>query len=62
MAGTLKPIQLRFWTTASGHEPVRDWLNSLNRDDQKIIGRDIGKVQYGWPIGLPLCRPLSGGL
>jgi phage-related protein len=19
-------------------------------------------VQFGWPVGLPLCRPLSGGL
>ena len=24
--------------------------------------RDIAKVQYSWPVGLPLCRPLSGGL
>ena len=22
----------------------------------------MAKVQYGWPVGLPLCRPLSGGL
>ena len=62
MAGTPKAIPLRFWTTVSGHEPVRDWLNGLSRGDQRIVGRDIGKVQYGWPIGLPLCRPLSGGL
>lgn len=27
-----------------------------------MIGRDIAKVQFGWPIGLPLCRPLSDGL
>lgn len=27
-----------------------------------MIGRDIAKVQYGWPVGLPLCRPLSRGL
>jgi phage-related protein len=26
------------------------------------VGRDLAKVQFGWPIGLPLCRPLSGGL
>ncbi len=26
------------------------------------MGRGIAKVQYGWPIGLPLCRPLSAGL
>jgi phage-related protein len=59
---SLKPIPLVFWRSASGREPVREWLNELPRDDQRIIGRDIAKVQFGWPIGLPLCRPLSGGL
>jgi phage-related protein len=37
-------------------------LNELPREDKRIIGRDIAKVQFGWPMGLPLCRPLSGGL
>ena len=37
-------------------------MNELPRDDQRIIGRDIAKVQFGWPVGLPLCRPLSKGL
>jgi phage-related protein len=41
---------------------VREWLNQLSRDDKRTIGRDIAKVQYGWPVGLPLCRPLSAGL
>jgi len=41
---------------------VREWLNELSREDKQTIGRDIAKVQYGWPVGLPLCRPLSGGL
>lgn len=62
MVDSLKPIPLRFWRAASGREPVREWLNELPRDDQRTIGRDIAKVQYGWPIGLPLCRPLAGGL
>lgn len=22
----------------------------------------MAKVQFGWPVGLPLCRPLSDGL
>jgi phage-related protein len=39
-----------------------EWLKALAREDKKTIGRDIAKVQFGWPIGLPLCRPLSGGL
>jgi phage-related protein len=37
-------------------------LKALPREDQRIIGRDIAKVQFGWPVGMPLCRPLSGGL
>ena len=41
---------------------MREWLNELPREDKRTIGRDIAKVQFGWPVGLPLCRPLSGGL
>lgn len=52
------PIPLRFWRSSSGQEPVRDWLNELSREDQKVVGRDIARVQFGWPV----CRPLGGGL
>ena len=62
MMDTLKPIPLVFWRSSTGREPVREWLNELPREDQRKIGRDIAKVQFGWPIGLPLCRPLSRGL
>jgi phage-related protein len=57
-----KPIPLRFWRSTTGREPVREWLNELPREDQRTIGRDIAKVQFGWPVGMPLCRPLNGGL
>jgi hypothetical protein len=56
------PIPLVFWRSATGREPVREWLNELPREDQRTIGRDIAKVQFGWPVGLPISRPLSGGL
>jgi phage-related protein len=62
MPDSLKPIPLVFWRSATGREPVRDWLNDLSREDKRTVGRDIAKVQFGWPVGLPLCRPLSGGL
>jgi len=62
MAEGLERIPLAFWRSRSGREPVRDWLNELSRDDKRTIGRDIAKVQFGWPVGLPLCRPLTGGL
>jgi len=62
MPASLSPIELRFWRSATGREPVRDWLRELSPEDKQLIGRDIAKVQFGWPIGLPVCRPLSGGL
>ncbi len=27
-----------------------------------IIGTDIKTVEYGWPIRMPVCRPLGDGL
>jgi|ERR1700688_2888315 len=62
MAESLKPIPLAFWKSALGREPVREWLKELPREDKRTLGRDIAKVQFGWPVGLPLCRPMSGGL
>jgi len=62
MPETLKPVPLAFWRSSAGREPVREWLKELPREDKRTIGRDIAQVQFGWPIGLPLCRPLAGGL
>jgi phage-related protein len=41
---------------------VRDWLKELTPADRKIIGHDIRDLEFAWPIGLPLCRSLGGGL
>ncbi len=30
--------------------------------DRKTIGQDIALLEYGWPIGMPTCRPLGAGL
>jgi phage-related protein len=58
---TLK-IPLVFFRTKSGSEPVRDWLRAMDRDDRLEIGPDLHRVQYRWPVGMPLCRSLKGGL
>jgi phage-related protein len=42
--------------------PVRDWLLKLAPEHRKIIGEDIKTVEYGWPIGMPVSRPLGNGL
>lgn len=43
-------------------EPVKEWLRSLPQEDRKQIGEDLQLVEYGWPIGMPVCRPLGDGL
>ena len=58
----LPEIPAFFYRTANGAEPVLDWLRSLPADDRRAIGTDLATVQFGWPIGMPLCRPLGGGL
>jgi phage-related protein len=38
---------------------VRAWLKSLDAEDRRIIGEDIKDVEFSWPIGMPLVRPLG---
>jgi phage-related protein len=61
MRGPLK-IPLIFYRTSAGAEPVREWLQSLAAADRNAIGQDLMRVQFRWPIGMPLCRPLGVGL
>jgi phage-related protein len=62
MVDRAKKITARFYALASGRRPVREWLLELSRDDRRIVGRDIQKVEFGWPIGMPYCRSLGHGL
>jgi phage-related protein len=58
-----KRVPAIFFRTDAGGEPVRDWLKSLpSSEDRKRIGEDIKTVEFGWPIGMPVCRPLGNGI
>ncbi len=57
-----KKIHAKFYQTLRGNEPVREWLLTLDVEDRKVIGKDIQKVEFGWPIGMPYSRPLGQGL
>lgn len=59
MSSSGKVLVVRFFQLASGREPVRDWIGTFPREDRKLIGRDLMKVEYGWPCGPPLCAPLT---
>ena len=57
-----KKVPAVFYLSDSGSEPVREWLLACSVEDRKSIGADIKTVEFGWPVGMPVCRPLKDGL
>lgn len=57
-----KRVPAIFYRTEAGGEPVREWLKGLWAEDRKRIGEDIKTVEFGWPVGMPVCRPLGEGI
>ncbi|MBN4079170.1 type II toxin-antitoxin system RelE/ParE family toxin [Beggiatoa alba] len=55
-------LDVIFYRSESGNEPVREWLKSLSKRDKKAIGGDIKTVQFGWPLGMPVVRKMGQGL
>jgi phage-related protein len=51
-----------FFRSLRGAKPVRDWLKGLSDADRRIRGYDIGMAEFGWPVGMPLCRSLGDSL
>jgi len=57
-----RKIPLIFYRQTAGNEPVRDWLKRLPEAERHSIGKDLLRAQWRWPAGMPLCRPMGGGL
>ena len=55
-------LDVRFFKTDTGNEPVREWLRSLLATEKKAIGEDVKTVQFGWPLGMPLVAHLGGDI
>ena len=55
-------LEVVFFRTEAGNEPVREWLRGLIREDRRPVGEDIKTAQFGWPTGMPLIRKLTTGL
>lgn len=55
-------FEVLFYETASGNEIVLDFIRQLPAEERKVVGEDLKTVQIGFPMGLPLCRPLGDGL
>jgi phage-related protein len=57
-----KRIPAIFYRTEARGEPLREWLKGLAPDDRKRIGEDIKTVEFGWPVGMPVCKALTDGI
>lgn len=57
-----RKIALVFYRSETGAEPVKDWLKALPTVERQVIGQDLMRVQWRWPVGMPLCRPMGQGL
>ena len=55
-------LEVVFYRSEVGNEPVREWLKELPRDDKRRIGEDIKTAQYGWPLGMPLIGKIKKDL
>ena len=55
----LKRLPAAFFENEAGNMPVREWLLSLSGDDRRVIGDDIRAAEFGWPLGMPLCRSIT---
>lgn len=62
MVSAARKIELVFYRSAAGSEPVRTWLGGLPTDNRHAIGMDLQRVQYRWPVGMPLVKPMGQGL
>ena len=55
-------IDLVFYKSLSGNQPVRDWLKELDEPSRREVGQDMMRIQYRWPVGIPFCRAMGDGL
>lgn len=51
-----------FFRTESGNAPVLEWLRSLPKQERAVIGLNLQRLECRWPVGMPVARPLGGGL
>jgi phage-related protein len=57
--GREKPLEVVFYKTGQGNQPVKEFLRERPKEDKRVIGSDIYKVQMGFPMGEPLVKPIK---
>ena len=59
LGGQGKRVAALFFRTEAGGEPVRDWLRRSQLRTGNVSERT---AEFGWPIGMPVCRALGEGI
>jgi phage-related protein len=54
-----KPLEVVFYKTGQDNQPVKEFLKERSREEKRVIGSDIYKVQMGFPMGEPLVKPVK---
>lgn len=55
--------EIEYYTTPSGQEVVRDFIDSLQAVDQAKLGHNLDLLErYGYDLGMPHAKPLRNGL
>jgi phage-related protein len=57
-----KLLEIVFFKSEAGSQPVEKFLASRTKKDKEEIGADIYKIQEGFPLGLPLVKKMAVGL
>ena len=57
-----KRLPVALWCSKTGREPVRESLKGLDKDERILMGDAIMTVEFGWPVGMPVCRAMGQGL
>jgi len=55
-------LEVDFYQSDSSREPVLEWIRRLSPQNRARLGRDLRRLQAGWPVGMPLVRKLDKGL
>lgn len=55
-----KKLEFIFYRSASGREPVAEFIESRKQEEQDKIIERISVVEYGFPLGRPVCAHVRG--
>ena len=58
--GNIKPLTPKFYRTASGRMPVKEWTSGLLVKDAKVVKAEIRAIALDPTIGLPHRRSIKG--